>query len=734
VHSIIVWLVIVGALALSRIVLLWLQKRSDGFANLVTAAVGESDELRPTGEVRSNGMAWWVIGALFLVSAFAFLEFRQPYYFAQDDALVAEMPGMLEGCRSVWMGVWPDYDPYRLMGGPLAGTGLYSLTYPPTYLAYAVARDVLRNEYALLDVFAALHLAAGYCIMTCLCRRLGMRPMIGCCATLSFLLSGSILIMGRSWHAFMPIVVWMPLLMLAIQRLVERPVDWKWQVGTGVAAGLPFHVGFPQVWVYTVLFVALAIVLLWITGAISWRRMLSAWPAGFVTLGVVAPLLWPQLLASRNLLRPPPYGTGITSQWIAALLPYPLVKVAHPMGWGSTDVQYMGHFIYFGTVFAILFAVGALLILSRSSRKAWSRNVWLACAMIAMLIAIGDQGLLFYLMSKLPFTGTVNNNPFRALPFFVLFAVVAGGVVIERILRKSSAGARWAGVIPVITLVLLGYHVVMARPSFYTYGFTPFPALGPAIAKRIEGNTSARMISWTTRRSISPAFASSLPLDLPMVHETPAFSGYDPLLEWGESYRRAERLLGEKPVEALRMYGVRWHLLSSLLHNRVISPNPEVNAEERSIKDDVALQAVMPLLHMTAHTNDVRLEELADVSPMAFPETQPTLPLPIGAGGNGIKVSLKHWKDGGKIVVNFLWYPQMRAVVDGEAVKVSHDTWGRMVVDVPAGTTSLRIHYAAGWMRGLLAGLVLIAIGLIGSWAGGIDGPGLKHVDIHTPN
>ena len=45
---------------------------------------------------------------------------------------------------------------------------------------------------------------------------------------------------------------------------------------------------------------------------------------------------------------------------------------------------------------------------------------------------------------------------------------------------------RWSlgAVLAILTIGLLGYHVWMARASFYTYGFKPYPALAPSIARR----------------------------------------------------------------------------------------------------------------------------------------------------------------------------------------------------------------------------------------------------------
>ena len=55
---------------------------------------------------------WDVVGVAFLAAAFAWLETTQPFYFTQDDVLVTELPGILVGCRGVWDGHFPSYNPY----------------------------------------------------------------------------------------------------------------------------------------------------------------------------------------------------------------------------------------------------------------------------------------------------------------------------------------------------------------------------------------------------------------------------------------------------------------------------------------------------------------------------------------------------------------------------------------------------------------------------------------------
>ena len=61
---------------------------------------------------------WWnLVGWTFLIGGFIGLECSQPYYFTQDDALVGELPGILLGCRSLWEGTFPDWNPSHFLDG-----------------------------------------------------------------------------------------------------------------------------------------------------------------------------------------------------------------------------------------------------------------------------------------------------------------------------------------------------------------------------------------------------------------------------------------------------------------------------------------------------------------------------------------------------------------------------------------------------------------------------------------
>ena len=111
---------------------------------------------------------------------------------------------------------------------------------------------------------------------------------------------------------------------------------------------------------------------------------------------------------------------------------------------------------------------------------------------------------------------------------------------------------------------------------------------------------------------------------------------------------------------------------------RLVAHQAEPIEHGRGVRLGIALRAVRPetlagddILEAVAvdvgEDKGVRLGELSDVSPMAFPQAQPSMPLPLTAAGDGIKVRLKGWSTAGNVVVNFLWDSRMRATVAGAA-------------------------------------------------------------------
>lgn len=710
-----IWLIAFTCLLAALWIARRLSPRLDEALNRLSSPLSAS----PATSFEQPAWAWG--GFLFLVAAFVALESLQPYYFTQDDVLVTEMPAMLFGCRQVWSGFFPDFNPYTLMGTPLASLGGASLTYPPTYLAYAIARHLLRNEYATMEVFAALHLVAGYWITRRLGRRLGMAPMVASLAALTFVLSGPVLIMGRSWHMVLPIVVWMPLLLVSVRRLKEGPVGWPWMLGTGTVIGVYYQVGFSQVWAFALLFWGLAILWFAAWNEIPFRRLIWTVPSFLFGFALALPLLWTQFAATRDMARAAGYGNGVLRGIPSFFLPYPL-KALHPNLWGSTDLPNMGHFYYFGTLFMVLWVAALVALLSgRPRRAAWSSGGWTVLGAAAFWMTIGVQGGLWNLFSFVPVLRQINNHPFRLLPFFVLFAVLAGGETLERLLARAHGRRLWGGVVAAFALGLLAYHVAMARPAFYSYGFKPYPPLPTEMNRMLpqgEEIPQGRILPIAPPRSMAPDYPFSLSLSLPLVYGILSFDGYDPLTESRPPMRAAWTLLARDPAAALKAYGVRWIIVHRTARVPIYSGNPVLRGMESTPRSGALLNQLLALgAERVLNRPELEVWTLKDSDPMAFPAGHPERALPVSFLGTGIAVNLAALPEGGIVVANFLWYPNVRAMADGREVRCGSDRWGRTAAQAPPGTRHLEIHFGARWNRGLVnAGLVLLLSLLVATW------------------
>jgi hypothetical protein len=700
------------ALGLAACFAVWL-KSSSGSAwreAILTDAGGD----HPTGLLVDG--AWFLAGSLFLGVALWMLEWRQPYYFTQDDALVAELPAMLTGCRGVWAGIWPNFNPYTNMGAPLANLGLNSLTYPPTYLAYAIARHFLADEYATLEVFAVLHLCAGYLVLFGLVRQQGGSSAVAVMVALCVVLSGSTLIIGRCWPAFVPLVLWLPVLAWGMARLCQGPVGWLWTVVMGSAIGLTFHVGFPQNSLWVTGFFVAAVPILVVLSAVPWRRGLFAVPAVLLGVGIALPIALPQMRVAEGMGPRGELGGGLPlpEAWLCMVFPYPIAQAAHPKDWGTFEREYMGQLYFFGGLLVSLFVANFLALLStRWSWPMWRGQFWFLAAAVTLLLMQGDAWGLWGLIRSLPVVGRVNSHPFRLLPFFVLFASLAGGLVLERTLRRAVHRRSWEVVLALGVGVLLLYHVSLARPSFYTYSFRPYAALPEEMATLLGAPDAptGRVMAWSHLRSTNPASASSLFNALPAVYRVPAFNGYDPLVENTPPYTFAAHWFRESPWEAARAYGLRWHLSVQGI-GPIRAADAGLYAMEEKPPFAEAFDKLAPLqLPRAFESGPILMTQLADVDPLAFRVGHPEEPMPLRMHVGGIDVDVET-AQGHNVIVNFLWRPQMKAWVDGVATPCEFDSWLRIRVEIPPGARKLEIRYAPDWMTGIWCGSAAIIAGV----------------------
>jgi len=677
----------------------------------ISPLLQEPAALPPSFSPRGR-LLWPLVGFLGVTSALLLLEKAHPFYFSQDDNLHANLPVMLQGCQNFFAGIFPRWNPYQYMGSPTTSLGYYEFTYPLLYAAYWFAKHVLGNQNVMVDVLAFFHLLLGYLAFYWVARRAGCRPAIAMLAASCYSLSGYALIFSRSFIQFSSIMLWAPLLIACLQELIKGQINWKWILAFGACIGIHFHAGHIQMWAYSILLADFAILLLLLLGVIRFRALVACLAAHLVGLAIAAPLLVPELLAARNSERFRD-DTGIWTGLKGLFVPDTLSHAPHPINWG---VGYpIGEMYYSGTLFLLLASVLLVSFLSlRWSKSTANKNIWFLCALFAFLLALGDRGILWTVLSHLPGFDHFR-FPFKFLGLFDLFVILAGAIALERLLSFAPLTRKFE--IPIVILVcgLLAYHCSLATAAFYVYPFAPFPTPDPNVTRFLlpEGERyypkvlpvetlpdgKLSVLDGSGNRSTDPAFLDSYMNQWPTLRGVFSLSGDDPLVRESSAVQRFGQTLVENIQLSMAEYGVNYLLQYT---------PPGVSAEE------VLLQ--WPGVRLVYASKNVRLYEMPFVRPMAFPENDPTHALRVKFDVTGARIETSEINDRATIILNMLWREEFRAIADVKDLPVASDSFGRIRINVPAGVRSVRVAFCPPWKKGFLAAGILFLCGLSLGW------------------
>ena len=700
------------------------------FLNLgrFAAPLLEESSAEPGPDTLTERIAWPIVGFAFCLGALLLLEKSYPFYFSQDDSLDSILPVMLQGCRSVFDGVFPQWDPYQFLGAPTTVLGYYGLTYPLTFVSYGIARYILQNPNATVDVLAWLHILGGFAGLYWVLRREKCRPSISMLAACCYALSGYALIFTRSFVQFGSILLWMPLLIACLQSVQQKRPGWKWIAGFGGSMGMFFHAGHIQMWVYGILFVDLAILLLILTRRLPLNRLWSCVAGHFVGLALAAPLLVPEILVAVSSVR---YGDnrGIWTGLLGMFLPVSISHAPHPLDWGPGFP--IGEMYYSGTLFAVIALILLIALLAmRWGPEMLGANAWFLCAVVALLLALGDEGLLWKILSSLPGFNHFR-FPFKFLGFINLFMMIAGAVALERLMRAKRWRIQVELTMVMAVFGLLAYHCTLSTAAFYNFSFTPFPTPDPEITRRLipaggrdypkvlPANIGADGVLYTLNvsgfRGRDPEYLDSFFNHWPTLYGVFSVDGYDPLVFESPEVRNMRQNIIEHPENALKEYGVKYFLCY---------------AEPGVAK--LGFGFTLPGARLVYGNSRVNLYELEDPRPMAFPEKNVHRALRVNFDGNGASIDLTEAAGEEAIILNMLWRPQMRATAGGDRSTVEPDAWGRLRIRVPRAVSTVRVEYRPPWGKGIGAALVLFGAGCLLGWIAGRSEARISQVEVRS--
>lgn len=393
-------------------------------------------------------------------------------------------------------GVFPLWNPHLFAGAPFAADVQSGLYYPPSLIAFLLARPFTYQAIEALAIFHFL-LAA---IFAYLCARgfgLGARGSFAAGLIFGF---GGFATAHLAHLNMLAAAVWLPLIVFLLHRAIQR-ASLGWSAAAGVAFGVSVLAGHTQISLYTFWF----IIAYWLWALTSgWRFGKSgsgqesppASPASRSTvlslpvcLAVAFGLAAVQLLPLAELLR---YSLRSEVAYAKAVefgaSPLGLITLFVPHFFGDNPGDYWGlrwslteAYGYAGIATWLLLAV-ALLV-----GRPWRRWVtfFAITAVLALLLSMAEHTALYGLLYRFVPGFDKVRAPGRLLLFFdfALAMLAAAGVdtLCFRLRRRwrpaYSSLLRWAG-------AALGASIFLVAPVFY-YALMTSQDKDPAIFRRL---------------------------------------------------------------------------------------------------------------------------------------------------------------------------------------------------------------------------------------------------------
>jgi len=651
---------------------------------------------------------WFIVGLNFLFACITFLEIKQPFFFTQDDNYQQFLPTLIQSCRSFFEGIFPTWNPYQQLGSPTFSIGVYALSYPLTYFSYFLAHFIFKNEFLTIEIFSIIHLFLGYIATWVLLKKIGFISFLSTLGSLCFILSGFFLIVGRSWYYMIPTAVWLPLIILSLLSLKTTSSYFKWVLNTGLIIGLYFHSGNIQMWTYGMMFFFIIIFLFIFSRQLYLKKALLVIPALLLGLSIAAPLLFPMMKAMSNTFRVVSSGSygNIAHGFFAMIFPFPIATANGSFAsWTNIHSELIGHIYYSGTFFTLLgfsalfFLSGALIIFKGYflGKKLLTENIWLFCAGIAFIFAIGKYGIIWTIVSNLPIFNKFQ-IPLKFLPFVTLFLIMGGGSIFMRFLSITNFSQYYKiGSIFFIFGALL-YHIALPLPSFYTYKSIPYPSPSKKLIKLLDdtNSTTTRMIPFLPMNEKDISMNSNILMfwNFSSIYSIHSLDGYDPLVESTPETNFMKQKIQNDPLNAIREYGVRW----ILIYNQDSAYYPlkrGVGLVESVMSGQLLMKILLKHAKKTITLPEGSIWELDHYSPMAFLSDNQKRAFKYSFSGNVLNIFTTNISDSAStLTANLLWRPDMIARDNQNRVLNSKpDIWGRMKIDIPYTTNIIKIKY-----------------------------------------
>lgn len=653
--------------------------------------------------ISARAYAYPVAGLAIVVAMLTALEIRQPYYFAQDDSYMQYLPVMVDAMQHFFT-EWrlPLWNAYLSVGMSLTSGG-YSLFYPPLYLSYLLAH-MGGDDYMMLDIFAYLHWIGGYLFMVAALMRLGVRMPLATALSIAFVMAGYHLVTGRSWHAVIVCVLWLPALLLCLVHFLQTPKpSRKWMFITGFVIGM-FALGdHMQYWAYGVIIFGLGILCFCFMHIDHWRlRMSRAISALLFGLALACPVVVLQTLEMPP-LGSSPYGDSMRMMLNGMLIPWPFKQLS-----AVSESLQLAPVYFFGGISLLVSMVMLCLMMVKlargeSNKKLTTLWVFLGLAVFCLLWSFGFDGGIWWALSTVwPFTKF--NSPHKLYPVLTLTLSVTAGLFLEAWLRHYKN--KW--LMPALCLSIVALSLFNAwncTMSRFNFADKPYPTL-PSYLYSLRSPLKDKGVLRTL--AVAASHNPDVPTTLRLMNNHANVYRIFSVNRYGQRVTTTPAdtnlmLMSEhEPYELLHRYGVGYLWIADyqpsdywFTHNLVFNAggylhnNPDVTATRKAYNG-----ASLYYVHD------------ANTDPLLFYFNHPERGLNFTVLGDGLYIGNV---SPGVLVANFFYHPWMKAYAGETELQLYADKYSRMILVVPNNAKgAVMLQFSPPWQS-----VLLIAIGFL---------------------
>jgi hypothetical protein len=653
-------------------------------------------------------------------------------------------------------GSLPFWNPHSFLGAPFFANPQVGLAYPPNGLFLLISPSVALGWGAAFHIALAavgMYAWAGYFHIS----RWG-RTIAGFTYAFSSFL---VLRFYGGHYSLAAVEAWFPWMLYAGFQVCYSASSRSVAVASIVFA-LAFLAGFPPLFALVGGFTACACLVCALRQPAEKRRRSVA---GLLLAGGLAILLVAvQLIPLGELLWYSSRKAGVTYEFASS---FPLVSASFLSIVAPDLLTVMGFWEYNLFIGALSVLLG-IVALTQMPRRAWR---WLALAVVALIVALGDQGGLYRLLYRLVPALGLMRVPARFAIVYLLAVSILAGQGMDSLLRSALSSVR-------VMLLGLGAGLVAIGVMAWREGLLSDPRTSPLVAfdvvrwcfitglacltiwifrrssPRLLGSLVMMLVAFdlvsqggrfVSARSFAPeprwqVIDSALPgrrdsyrlLTASKLDHQQSLSlgfyqvgGYDPLMiAWAEDIAHLSRELAAPVLDLLSVrYVVNETRLPSLESSQLIVQADDLFIYERSTAMPRAFAVGQyeltqdPLGRLRDPQFNPRLHVLLTAPPRCALDDLPATSLDtvVMQDDEPDDVRLEADLAASRLVVlNDLYYPGWEATVDDAPAQILRADYALRAVCVPQGTHRIEFRYRPRWLGvGLfmsLTGWVIVAV------------------------